>query len=202
MRRIAACGLVVASAVCVFAARAEEIAFDLDPARTEIRFTLAATLHTVRGSFRLRNGAIRYDPATGKAEGEAVVDLTAGATGNAGRDNKMHQEVLESARFPEAVFAPNRVEGRFSAEATSELQVHGVLRIHGAEHEIILSARVETKGAGWTATLQGELPYTQWGMKNPSTLFLRVSDKVQLEIRASGRNLHAIAERPAPESTK
>lgn len=202
MRRIAAGGLILASTIWACAARGEEIAFDLDPAHTEILFTLAATLHTVHGSFPLRRGTIRYDPATGKAGGEVVVDLTGGTTGNATRDHNMHQQILESARFPEAVFTPDRVAGQFRVDGTSELQVHGVLRIHGGDHEFTWLAHVETTGGQWTATLHGESPYTQWGMKNPSTLFLRVSDKVELEIRATGRNLHAVTERAEPETAK
>ena len=32
----------------------QEIAFDLDPARTTVQFTLGGTLHTVHGSFKLK----------------------------------------------------------------------------------------------------------------------------------------------------
>ena len=167
-------------------ARAEEIVFDLDQAQTEIKFTLADVLHTVHGVFQLRKGAIRYDPANGKAGGEVIVDVASGNTGGGARDRKMHKDVLQSARFPEAVFTPTSVEGHFDPQGTSELAVHGLFQIHGAVHELILNARVESKGDHLTATLQSELPYTQWGIKNPSTMFLRVSDKVQLEIRATG----------------
>jgi hypothetical protein len=38
-----------------------------------------------------------------------------------------------------------------------------------------------------TATTHFEIPYVQWGMKNPSTFILRVSDKVDIDIRAVGR---------------
>jgi len=99
----------------------------------------------------------------------------------------MHKDVLESSRFPEAVFTPTSVEGRFEPQGTSELVVHGLFQIHGATHELTINAHIETKGDQLTATLRPELPYTQWGIKNPSTLFLRVSDKVQLDIRATGR---------------
>jgi hypothetical protein len=38
----------------------------------------------------------------------------------------------------------------------------------------------------WGATVHFELPYEKWGIKNPSTLFLRVSNMVEIEIAASG----------------
>ncbi len=179
--------LIFVCAMCTGAARAEDIVFDLDQAQTEIRFTLADVLHTVHGAFQLRKGTIRYDPANGKAGGEVIVDVASGNTGGGARDRKMHKDVLESSRFPEAVFTPTSVEGRFEPRGTSELVVHGLFQIHGAAHELTLNAHIETKGDQLTATLRSELPYTQWGIKNPSTLFLRVSDKVQLDIRATGR---------------
>ena len=51
---------------------------------------------------------------------------------------------------------------------------------------MIFQTRVETKGDELVANLHAVLPYVQWGMKNPSTFILRVSDKVQLDIRATG----------------
>ena len=179
--------LIFACALCTGSARAEEIVFDLDQAQTDINFTLADVLHTVHGAFQLRKGTIRYDPANGKAAGEVIVDVASGSTGGGSRDRKMHKEVLESAHFPDAVFTPTSVDGKFEPQGTSELEVHGLFQIHGASHELTLHAHIETKGDQLTAALRTELPYTQWGIKNPSTLFLRVSDKVQLEVRATGR---------------
>ena len=177
--------VIFAFAACAGAARAEDVQLDLDRAQADIQFTLADELHTVHGAFQLKSGAIHYDPATGKAGGEVIVDVASGNTGGGARDRKMHKDVLESVRFPEAVFTPTSVEGNFSPQGTSELNVHGLLQIHGATHEIVLHTHIETKGDQLTATLHSELPYTQWGIKNPSTLFLRVSDKVQLDIRAT-----------------
>ncbi|MBZ5593461.1 MAG: YceI family protein [Acidobacteriia bacterium] len=164
----------------------DEIVLELDPAQTEIHFTLPDILHTVHGTFQLKSGTIRFDPATGKASGAVIVDVASGASGSAARDRKMHKDVLESRRYPEAVFTPERVEGRFASEGVAELQVHGLFKIHGAEHEMIFQTRVENKGDLLVANLHSVMPYAQWGVKNPSTFILRVSDKVQLDIRATG----------------
>jgi polyisoprenoid-binding protein YceI len=156
----------------------DEIVLELNPAQTEINFTLPDVLHTVHGAFQLKSGFIRFDPSTGKASGAVIVDVTSGASGSPARDRKMHKEILESRRYPEAVFTPERVEGRFSAEGVAELQVHGLFKIHGGEHEMSFQTRVETKGDQLVANMHAILPYVQWGMKNPSTFILRVSDKV------------------------
>jgi len=163
----------------------EEIVVELDPTQTEIHFTLPDVLHTVHGTFQLKSGTIRFDPATSTASGAVIVDVTSGASGSAARDRKMHKDVLESQRYPEAVFTPGRVEGRFASEGVTELQVHGLIKIHGAEREMMFQTRVEIKGDQLIANLHLVMPYTQWGIKNPSTFILRVSDKVQLDIRAT-----------------
>jgi polyisoprenoid-binding protein YceI len=164
---------------------ASQIVLDLNPAETEIRFTLGDVLHTVHGGFRLKSGTVRFDPATGAASGSVIVDVASGASGSAARDRKMHKEVLESRLFPEAVFTPDRVEGHLVPEGAAELQVHGRLEIHGGEHELVFETHVESRGHELIATMHAVLPYVQWGLKNPSTFLLRVNDKVQLDIRTT-----------------
>jgi len=97
--------------LCAGIASSQEIALHLDPAKTTVQFTLGGTLHSVHGSFKLKRGTIRFDPASGKIGGEAVVDATSGESGSEGRDRRMHADILESARYPEIVFTPDRVEG-------------------------------------------------------------------------------------------
>jgi polyisoprenoid-binding protein YceI len=165
----------------------DEIVFDLDPAQTEIKFTLSGALHTVHGTFHLKSGTIRFEPATGKAAGAVIVDVTSGESGSGARDRKMHKDVLESQSYQEAVFTPDRVAGHLAPEGKAEIQVHGLFKLHGTEHEMTFQTLVETRGDQATAALQAIVPYTQWAMKNPSTFLLRVSDKVSLDIRTTGR---------------
>jgi polyisoprenoid-binding protein YceI len=167
----------------------QEIALDLDPARTTVQFTLGGTLHTVHGSFKLKRGAIRFDPATGKIGGEVVVDATSGESDSEGRDRRMHDNILESARYPEIVFTPDRVAGAVARQGASQVEVHGMFRMHGAEHEVMLPVQVlmTPTAEATTAKIHFTIPYVKWGLKNPSTLFLRVSDKVDIDIAAYSR---------------
>ena len=59
--------------------------------------------------FEVKQGMLRLDVASGKISGRIVVDVKSGNTGDDERDRSMHREVLESARFPEAVFLPDRL---------------------------------------------------------------------------------------------
>jgi hypothetical protein len=38
----------------------------------------------------------------------------------------------------------------------------------------------------WNATVHFTVPYATWGMKNPSTLFLKVNDSVEIDLTAVG----------------
>ena len=179
-----ACAAMLAAASSI---PAENTVLQIDASQTKVEFTLADVLHTVHGSFLLKRGDIRFNPATGRASGELVVDATSGASGSGARDRNMHKNVLESARYPEIVFRPDRVEGKVTLQGTSHVGLHGMFSIHGAGHEITLPAVVEADCGQYTAALTFAVPYVQWGMKNPSTLFLRVSDKVEISIHTVAR---------------
>jgi polyisoprenoid-binding protein YceI len=168
------------------AGAAQDVALQLDPQHTTINFTLGDVLHTVRGTFQLKRGALQLDPASGKFNGEVVVDAKSGQSGNGMRDRKMHREVLESDRYPEIVFHPDHIDGAVSLSGMSSVRVHGIVTIHGAEHELTVPADVKIAPGYWTATLHFAVPYVQWGIKNPSTLFLRVSESIDIDMTASG----------------
>jgi polyisoprenoid-binding protein YceI len=185
-----ACGVLLA----IVPLAAQETALEIDPARTEVGFTLPDVLHTVHGKFTLKRGTIRFDPATGKASGEVVVDAASGSSGSAARDRRMHQNILESAKYPEIVFRPDRVQGKVEPQGTSQVQLHGIFTIHGAPHEIVMPVQVDAAGGQYTAAAHFAIPYVHWGLKNPSTFLLRVSDKVDIDIKTVARPVASTAE--------
>jgi len=164
---------------------AQETAFQVDPAQSDVKFTLGDVLHTVHGTFKVKSGALQLGPV-GKITGEIVVDALSGESGSGMRDRKMHKEVLESAKYPKITFRPDRIEGQVPSDGKSSVMVHGRFSIHGAEREISVPATVETSGDHWTASVHFTVPYAKWGMKNPSTLFLRVNDNVEIDLMAAG----------------
>jgi polyisoprenoid-binding protein YceI len=177
----------LAALVVAPASRAQESTVQLDPAQTKIEFLLDGNFHTVHGKFALKSSTIRFDPSSGKISGAIVVDATSGDSGNSGRDKKMHREILESAKFPEIVFTPTQFTGTVAAEGDSKVEVSGQFRLHGQDHDVKLPIDVKADGKGMQITTHIEIPYVQWGLKNPSNFLLRVSDKVAIEIEAAGR---------------
>ena len=160
----------------------------LDPSKSTIEFTLGASLHTVHGTFKLKRGEIHFDPAKGTATGAIVVDALSGESGNEGRDKKMHQEILESPKFSEIIFIPSRVQGAIAPQATSQVAVSGIMKLHGQDHQMTLTFAVQPVTPGEAqATTTFSVPYVKWGLKNPSTFLLRVTDSVDVNVHASGQ---------------
>ena len=175
---------------------AQEAVAKLDAATSTIHFTLGATLHTVHGTFKMKSGEIRVDPATGKASGSIVVDATSGESGDSSRDHKMHKEIIESAKYPEIVFSPAQLIAQpghtltetLNQKGITQVQANGIFRLLGQDHEVTLDLAVQNDGNGHVQISSSfPIPYIKWGLKNPNTFILRVSDTVQLEIHASGQ---------------
>jgi polyisoprenoid-binding protein YceI len=192
--------IILIAATCVGvlapALRGQEAVFDLDPATTKIDFTLSATLHTVHGTFKLKSGVVRFDPATGKASGAVIVDATSGDTDNSSRDKNMHTDILESAKFPEIIFTPTQVKrtpdlkavSQGAVQGAAQVEVSGVFRLHGQDHEMTLTLSLQP-GAGGSldVSTQFVVPYIKWGLKSPNTFLLHVGDTVNVDVHATAR---------------
>jgi polyisoprenoid-binding protein YceI len=167
-------------------APSSEIVLGVDPAVSAIHWSLGTTLHTVHGTFALKSGTIHVDPGSGKASGEILADATTGKSDNDSRDRKMHKEVLESARYPEVIFRPDRVEGKVPLQGNCTAQVHGIFVLHGSEHEITIPVQAELEGQSWFGSAKFSVPFIDWGLKNPSNFLLRVNHAVDIELQLKG----------------
>ena len=179
--------LIVLTLSAVLWSRAAEYQLRLTPDSTKVQWTLGDALHTVHGTFKLRRGEIVFDTETGRAHGEVVVDAASGESGSSARDGRMHKNVLESAKYPDVSFTPDHLEGEIELDGTSNVKLHGVFTIHGAGHEITVPVRVNAKGGMIDADIKFDVPYVEWGMRDPSNFILKVNKTVEIEVRVTGR---------------
>ena len=170
-----------------FLLHAQPVTLHLDPAQTEVDYVVGSTLHTVHGKFQLKRGDFVFDPATGKASGELVVDAASGNSGSDARDKRMNESILESRKYPDITFRPDRVDGKVEAAGHSQVQLHGVFSLHGGDHEMTVPVSVDSDGSGYKAVASFTVPYIKWGVKNPSTFILRVSDKVEITVKTTAK---------------
>lgn len=167
-------------------ALAADYTLDLRPEATKVQFALTDPLHTVHGSFNLKQGQIDFNTDTGKASGRVIVDVASGNSGSDARDSRMHANVLESKKYPEAVFVPDHFEGPIAFPGDSSVKLHGTFTIHGAPHEMTMDVHTSGNAEQLRATMAFEIPYVAWGMKDPSNFILKVGKTVQMTIETSG----------------
>jgi polyisoprenoid-binding protein YceI len=116
-----------------------------------------------------------------------VVDATSGDSGSHARDHKMHKDVLESTRYPEITFTPQQVQGQVFPQGEFKVQVLGTFTMHGSSHPLTLVVLAHMNGEQLIGDTKFTIPYVSWGLKNPSTLFLRVNDSVDIAVHAVGK---------------
>jgi polyisoprenoid-binding protein YceI len=164
----------------------QELVFSLDQSQSKVHYTVDSTLHTVHGTFNLKSGILRIDPATGKAGGEIIVYATSGDSGNSSRDEKMHKVVLESAKYSEIVFRPTVVDGKLALSGPCDVKVRGVFSLHGGDHDLVVPVHAEIAGDHWTGSTKFQVPYIQWGLKDPSNFLLKVKPNVDIDLELAG----------------
>jgi polyisoprenoid-binding protein YceI len=164
----------------------QEIALELDPALSKVHYSVDSTVHTVHGTFALKSGTVHFDPESGKAGGEVFVFATSGDSGNSGRDERMHKEILQTAKYPVAIFRPEQIEGKVARSGPSDVKLRGVILLHGREHEIVAAVHAELAGDRWKGTAKFDVPYVQWGIKDPSNWLLKVKPVVKIELEMAG----------------
>jgi polyisoprenoid-binding protein YceI len=173
--------LVVASPLA-----AQDVRVDLNPELTSISFRLQATLHSVHGSAAAVSGWFEINIDSGSAVGHATIDATTAGTGNKKRDKKMHTKVLRTDDYSRIVFRADHFEGDLALSGASDVVLHGKIEILGEPHEIGIPLDIIINDGQFTASGTFEIPYVEWGIKDPSTFILRVAKVVEVNIEAEG----------------
>lgn len=185
-------GTVVSSQTQEAPVATQEITVEIDAAKSKVHYTVDSSLHTVHGTFTLKDGSkLRFDPATGKAGGEVAVYATSGESGNSSRDERMHKEILETRKYPDFVFRPNQIEGKVNPEGASDVKLHGMMLIHGGEHEVVAQVHEELAGGQCKGTAKFDVPYIEWGIKDPSNWLLKVKPVVHVEVEIAGTEMQS-----------
>jgi polyisoprenoid-binding protein YceI len=170
--------------------------FSFDPAATVVNWTVNSNVHTVHGTFKLKNGSISIDPVTGVASGLIVIDAASGQSGDNARDSRMNSVVLETAKYPAITFRPTHVEGKVDPTASGSITVDGVMNLHGQDHPMQLAVTLRPKDAAIAAACHFIVPYVAWGLKDPSVMIFRVEKQVAVDINATVTHPTAAASIP------
>jgi hypothetical protein len=66
------------------------------------------------------------------------------------------------------------------------VKLHGVFSLHGGDHDLVVPVHAEISGDHWKGSAKFEVPYIQWGLKDPSNFLLKVKPNVDIELELAG----------------
>jgi len=89
------------------------------------------------------------------------------------------------------VLRAQRLEGELARHGTSDVTLYGEIEILGKSHEIAIPFQIQIEGERFTAKIEFEIPYVEWGLEDPSTFVLRVAKVVEVSVKAEGTILEA-----------
>jgi len=168
------------------AAVAQHETFAVNPDSSEVKITLKTTHELVNGAFHIQSGSIEFDPNAPKMSGSVAVLAGSGKTGNGSRDKRMNKEILQVEQHATISFDPNSYTGVIPPSGDSTIQVTGIFTLLGTPHEITIPMLVHLEGKTATAKAHFEVPYIQWGLKDPSFLFWKAEKDVAIDLSLSG----------------
>ena len=160
--------------------------YKVDPASSEIHFTLKASDGPVNGTFHLTSGEFTLDPATGAMTGSVAVDASSGDSGNKKRDKNMTNNQMKAQTYSTVTFAPAKFSGQVKDSGDSAGQVDGSFTLLGQAHPVSVPINVHIEGDHFTATGTFVVPYVGWGMKDPSWFVMKVEKEVKVDLKLAG----------------
>jgi polyisoprenoid-binding protein YceI len=160
--------------------------YRVDPGTSEVHFTLGASDHPVEGSFHVTSGDFTLDPQSGAMTGTVSVDASSGQSGNQGRDKKMTKDQLKVQTYPTLTFAPTKFSGQVKDSGDSSGPVEGTFTLLGQPHPITVPMNVHMDGDHFAASGSFSVPFVNWGVKDPSFMFMKVDKEVKIDLKLIG----------------
>src|SRR5262245_31138255 len=151
--------LLVASLLCLVAASAsaETVTYEIDPAHSQVAFSIRHFFSKVPGRFNEFEGKVQYDDKdVTKSSVEVTIKTASIDTHNERRDNHLKTpDFFAADSFPTITFKSSKV----SPGTEGKLKIEGNLTIRGVTRPVTLDAEFlgggnmgQGKIAGWEAT--------------------------------------------------
>lgn len=135
------------------------------------------------------SGTIFFDPKNPSRTEIApiTVNLKSLDSGIDLRDQRLHNEFLESNKFPTATFKTTRLDGLPSTSYKDgdelDFKIVGNLTLHGVTRAVTFDATGKVTGGTLTATAKTNTLLTDFGMSVPDLLnFIKAENKVGIEL--------------------
>ena len=175
-----------------FSPKQKEQAFGVDPEKSLINFYLDGNVHDTQGFAKKIEGkvtiAIAPDTTLKKAEVFITISADDLDTDNDTRDKRMKDKFLEVKKYPRIDFTSTDVTSLLRREEIILFQtgkpltidLQGKLVLHGVTKIITVETTLTLVGERLIAEGKTTLNLKDFNIKNPSMMFLRVSNEVQV----------------------
>lgn len=169
-------------------AAAEEMTLRIVPERSEVAFDATWPFGDFTGTTKDIKGEVRFDPEdlTKPVTAKVEVNPSTLNTGISGRDKDL-RDSMEVERFPSIQFVSKEIRaGSLSPLDQVEIPVviSGLMTIHGVERPVEFSGKARLQEGLLHVEGATALKMTDYGIKPPAMLFLRVGDEVKVRFRA------------------
>ncbi|MGC8875954.1 YceI family protein [Thermus sp.] len=144
----------------------------------EAVYEAQAPLGAFSGKNPTLEGEVTYEEASGRLEGQVCLDLSAWDSKEPLRDRHT-REMFQVDRYPRACLT---LKGLDPAKGV----LLGVLDLHGVRREVAIPVRHRTEGQRLLFQADFALRLSDYGLKAPSFMGMRVSDRVRVRVQGQG----------------
>jgi polyisoprenoid-binding protein YceI len=176
-----------------YPASTEKWNFTIDRDRSDITFLIKGNIHDTNGFVSMVNGEITAllsaDGILTKSEVKIIIKSNDLCTKNKTQDRRMKNKFLEVDRFPEIVFIAAEIKERkgqyvpfknSTREQPLSIILKGYLTLHGKTKEILLNIDTHIVKDRLITDGSTKLNLKDFDIENPSLMFLRVDDEVNI----------------------
>lgn len=146
----------------------------------EAIYEARAPLGAFRGVNRTLDGQVTFEPNQGLLQGKVCLDLSAWDSKEPLRD-KHTRDMFQVDRYPRACLEIRGFDSKNNL-------VQGILSLHGVERKVAVPVRYTLGQGGKTLDFEGEweILLTDYGLKAPSFMGMRVQDRVTVRVKGQG----------------
>lgn len=172
---------------------AARYALSVGDGRQEVRFHSKAPIESFDGVTDQVTGwiEVQLDALGDGARWHIEVDLTGLDTGIGLRDQHMRENHLHTAEFPVAVFEGTMAElkpgGALLVDESIDIELAGILRLHGIARERTIACRVTRRREGALEFLDIRAEFlvrlADHGIPRPKFLMLKLAEDQRVEVR-------------------
>lgn len=146
----------------------------------EVVFTSRVALHTFSGVSNKLKGNINFADSSV----DFYVDLASLETGIGKRDKDM-RTTLETGKYPFAEFFGKLSQPvDLSSSSRQQVQVKGKFSLHGVTKDIVVQGSLVKERSGWKLEAAWSLNLSDYNIKPPKLLIVKVDEKQEITIRA------------------